>query len=213
MPPRTLKLRFSRTFLPPFSNVTAPAPLIDATLNENACGEPMCGFPSRLKRMRSIALRVGRGADGRARVGAHPLLVDDDRRRQPVEHVDVGPRQRRHEALHERAVRLVDQPLRLGRDRAEHERALARARHAGERGQPALRELDADVLQVVDPRAGARGSGRGCRQPGGAASREPASHSLFFAGARFLAGGIGQRTSLMRSRLPAGSRTAQSRTP
>ena len=36
--------------------VTAPAPLIDATLNENACGEPMCGLPSRLNRMRSIAL-------------------------------------------------------------------------------------------------------------------------------------------------------------
>ena len=36
--------------------MTAPAPLIDAVLNENALGEPMCGFPSRLKRMRSIAL-------------------------------------------------------------------------------------------------------------------------------------------------------------
>ena len=36
--------------------VTAPAPLIEATLNENACGEPMCGCPSRLNRMRSIAL-------------------------------------------------------------------------------------------------------------------------------------------------------------
>src|SRR4051812_12495748 len=55
MPPRTLKLRFSRTFLPPFSSVTAPAPLIEATLKEKACGEPMCGWPSRLKRMRSIA--------------------------------------------------------------------------------------------------------------------------------------------------------------
>ena len=36
--------------------MTAPAPLIEATLKENACGEPMCGCPSRLKRMRSIAL-------------------------------------------------------------------------------------------------------------------------------------------------------------
>jgi len=35
---------------------TAPAPLIEATLNEYACGEPMCGCPSRLNRMRSIAL-------------------------------------------------------------------------------------------------------------------------------------------------------------
>ena len=56
MPPTMLKLRFSRVVRPPRSSVTAPAPLIDATLNENACGDPMCGFPSRLKRMRSMAL-------------------------------------------------------------------------------------------------------------------------------------------------------------
>jgi len=43
------------TVLPPRSIVTAPAPLIEATLNENACGDPMCGFPSRLYKMRSIA--------------------------------------------------------------------------------------------------------------------------------------------------------------
>ena len=36
--------------------VTAPAPLIEATLKENAWGEPMCGCPSRLKTIRSIAL-------------------------------------------------------------------------------------------------------------------------------------------------------------
>ncbi len=56
MPPSTLKLRLSFTVAPPRSTVTAPAPLIDATLNENACGEPMCGCPSRLNRMRSMAL-------------------------------------------------------------------------------------------------------------------------------------------------------------
>jgi hypothetical protein len=50
-----LKLRRSFSVWPPFSMVTAPAPLIEATLNENACGEPMCGLPSRLNRMRSIA--------------------------------------------------------------------------------------------------------------------------------------------------------------
>ena len=93
------------------------------------------------------------GADRRARVAAHPLLVDDDRRRQPVEDVDVRPRQRRHEALYEGAVGLVDQALRLGRDRAEDERALARAGDAGEHRQPALGQLDADVLEVVHARA------------------------------------------------------------
>ena len=56
MPPVMLKLRFSRRFSPPRSMVTAPEPEIDATLNENACGEPTCGSPSRLKRMRSIVL-------------------------------------------------------------------------------------------------------------------------------------------------------------
>src|SRR5580693_2338415 len=133
MPPVMLKLRRSFVVLPPFSKVTAPAPLIEATLKENACGGPTCGWPSRLNRMRSIALAS--------------VAVPT------VERVDVGPGQRRHEALHEGAVSLVDQPLRLRGDRAEHQRALARPGHAGEHRQPALRDLDADVLQVVHPRA------------------------------------------------------------
>ena len=97
---------------------------------------------------------VGGGADRGARVGAHPLLVDDDRGGEPVEHVDLGPRQRGHEALHERAVGLVDHPLRLGGDGVEDQRALAGAGHAGEHREPALGQLDADVLEVVDARAG-----------------------------------------------------------
>jgi len=56
MPPVMLKRRPSFTVRPARSTVTAPAPLMEATLKENACGEPMCGFPSRLNRMRSIAL-------------------------------------------------------------------------------------------------------------------------------------------------------------
>ena len=55
MPPVTLKLRRSFTVCPPRSTVTAPAPLMEATLKEKACDEPMCGCPSRLKRMRSRA--------------------------------------------------------------------------------------------------------------------------------------------------------------
>ena len=99
--------------------------------------------------------RIGiRGrADGRAGVGAHPFLVDEDRRRQPVECVDVGPREGRHKALDKGAVRLVDQPLRLRGDRAEHQRALAGAGNAREHGESAFRDLDADVLEVVHARA------------------------------------------------------------
>src|SRR4029077_7111924 len=51
------------------------------------------------------------------------------------------------------AVGLVDHPLGLRGDRAEHERTLARAGDAGEDGQPSLRELDAHVLEVVHPGA------------------------------------------------------------
>ena len=56
MPPVMLKLRRSFVVDAPRSMVTAPAPEIDATLNEYAWGEPMCGDPSRLNRMRSMAL-------------------------------------------------------------------------------------------------------------------------------------------------------------
>jgi len=56
MPPVMLKLRRSFVVVPPRSKVTAPAPEMEATLNENACGEPKCGLPSRLNRMRSMAL-------------------------------------------------------------------------------------------------------------------------------------------------------------
>lgn len=56
MPPVMLKLRFSLTSCPPRRTVTAPAPLTEATLKENALAEPMCGLPSLLNRMRSMAL-------------------------------------------------------------------------------------------------------------------------------------------------------------
>src|SRR6185312_12843529 len=110
-------------------------------------------FPKSTEHDAQHGVGVGGGADRGARVGTHPLLADDDRGGRPVQDVDVGPRQRRHEALHERAVGLVDQPLRLRGDRVEHQRTLARARDAGEHSQPALRDLDTDVLEVVLARA------------------------------------------------------------
>ena len=96
---------------------------------------------------------VGDGTERRPRVRAEALLVDEDGGGQPLEDVDVGPGQGRHEDLDEGRVGLVDQPSRLRGDRVEHQGALARARDAGEHGQPALRDLDADVLEVVHARA------------------------------------------------------------
>ena len=55
IPPTTVKVLL--TVLPaPRSTVIAPAPRTEGMLKENAWGEPRCGCPSRLNRMRSIAL-------------------------------------------------------------------------------------------------------------------------------------------------------------
>ncbi len=54
---------------------------------------------------------VGGSADRRAGVGAHPLLIDDDRGGQPFEDIDFGARLGRHETLDEGAVGFVDEPL------------------------------------------------------------------------------------------------------
>jgi hypothetical protein len=55
MPPVREKLALT-VFLAPRSIVIPPLARTEGTLKENALGEPMCGCPSRLKRMRSIAL-------------------------------------------------------------------------------------------------------------------------------------------------------------
>ncbi len=147
MPPVRLKLA---RLVSPFT-VIVPAARTEAVLKENALGPPMCGLPSRLNRMRSMALAsvaVPTVERALAPIRSWSTMIGG---RQAVEHVDVGPRHRRHEALDEGAVGLVDQPLGLGGDGAEHQRALARAGHAGEHRQPALRDLDADVLEVVLP--------------------------------------------------------------
>src|SRR5205085_10707440 len=126
----------------------------------------------------------------------------------------VGPRQGGHEALHEGAVRLVDHALRLGGDGVEHQRALAGAGDSGEDREPALRDLDADVLEVVLARpvhpdqvvavsgvpVALGGLAHGDVLPFSTASNTTSARTP-------------QRSSWTRIRLPAGSRKAQSRMP
>jgi hypothetical protein len=157
MPPVMVKLRRSLTFSPPRSIVTAPAPLIEATLNEKACDEPMCGCPRRLNTMRSIALAsvaVPTVERALAPMRSWSTMIAVVR---PSSTVDVGPRDVGMKPCTNGAVGLVDEPLRLGGDRAEHQRALAGARHAGEDREPALGQLDVDVLEVVLRAPRARG--------------------------------------------------------
>ncbi len=55
MPPVRLKVALT-AFLLPRSTVIAPLAVTEGTLKANAPGGPMCGLPTRLKRMRSMAL-------------------------------------------------------------------------------------------------------------------------------------------------------------
>ena len=96
---------------------------------------------------------VGRRTDGGPRVRSHALLVDDDGGGETVHDIDFRTRQGGHEPLQESAVGLVDHALRFGSDGAEHQRTLARTRNAGEHREPALRDLHADVFEIVHPSA------------------------------------------------------------
>ena len=84
-------------------------------------------------------------------LGTHALLVDDDRGRQPFEDVDIGPRQRGHEALHEGAVgslRRCDSAAMVSNTVAtcaEPETPVNTVSRAS--------GVDADVLEVVLPGA------------------------------------------------------------
>ncbi len=97
--------------------------------------------------------RVGRRRHGGAQITAQPLLVDDDGGRNVLQHIGVRLAVMRHELLHEGRIGLVDQPLAFRRDGIEHQGGLARARHPGEHGDPALGNIERDVLEIVLPRA------------------------------------------------------------
>jgi len=57
MPPRRLKVAFLVAVFPaPRSTVIAPLARTEGTLNANTLGGPMCGRPTRLNKIRNIAL-------------------------------------------------------------------------------------------------------------------------------------------------------------
>ena len=96
-----------------------------------------------------VVVDLGDRADGRARVPAGRLLIDRDRRRQSLDHVDVGLVHLAEELAGVGAQRLDVAPLSLGVDRVEREAGLARPGHAGEHDELVARKFDVDVLQVV----------------------------------------------------------------
>ena len=96
-----------------------------------------------------VVLDLGHRPHRRARVAGDRLLLDRDRRRQPLDRVDVRLLHLVQELAGVGREGLDVAPLPLREQRVEGERRLARSRHAGDDDQPLARDLDRDVLQVV----------------------------------------------------------------
>ena len=103
-----------------------------------------------------VVVDLGDGADGRARIRAGRLLLDRDGRRQAVDQIDVRLLHLLEELAGVRRQRLDVAALPFGVDRVEGERRLPRAGQAGDHDQLVAREVDVDVLEVVDARAAHR---------------------------------------------------------
>ncbi len=96
-----------------------------------------------------VVVDLGDRPDRRARVARGRLLVDRDRRREPLDRVDVGLVHLPQELPGVRRQRLHVAPLALGVDRVERQARLARSREAGYHHQRVPRQRQRDVLQVV----------------------------------------------------------------
>ena len=96
-----------------------------------------------------VVVDLGDRADGRAGVLRRGLLVDRDRRREPLDEVDVGLVHLAEELAGVGRQRLDVAALALGEDRVEREAGLARAGQPGEHDQGVARQLEGDVLEVV----------------------------------------------------------------
>ena len=100
-----------------------------------------------------VIVDLGDRADRRPRVPAGALLVDRDRRRQPIDLVDVRLLHLPEELPRVRTEALDVAPLSLGVDRVERETRLAGSAQTGDDDQAITREGDRDVLEVVFARS------------------------------------------------------------
>ncbi|OPZ09122.1 MAG: hypothetical protein BWZ08_00672 [candidate division BRC1 bacterium ADurb.BinA292] len=96
-----------------------------------------------------VIVDFGDGADGRAGIAADGLLLDRNRRAEPLDMLDVGFVHLVEELAGVGGERLDVAALAFGVNRVEGERALARAGQAGHDGQRLARDGDVDVFEVM----------------------------------------------------------------
>ena len=100
-----------------------------------------------------VVVDLGDRADGRARVARGRLLVDRDRRREPVDRIDVRLLHHLQELARVGRERFDVAALALGVDRVEGKARLPGAREPGDADQRVPGQPDSDVLEVVLPSA------------------------------------------------------------
>ena len=96
-----------------------------------------------------VVVDLGHGADRRPRVARGGLLVDRDRRRQPLDRVHVGLVHLAQELAGVGRQRLDVAALALGVDRVEGKARLTGPGEPGDDDQGVARQLEGDVLEVV----------------------------------------------------------------
>jgi len=111
-------------------------------------------LPAAREEEAEVGVELGRGPHRAAERRPHPLLVDHDRGGDVPYLLHVGLGKLGEARAGERRKRLDELPLRLGVDRVEDQRRLARPRDPGEDHDPVSRDLHRHPLQVVHPRVG-----------------------------------------------------------
>ena len=96
-----------------------------------------------------VVVDLGDRADRRPRVPRGGLLVDRDRRRQPLDRVDVGLVHLAQELPRVGRQRLDVAALALGVDRVEGKARLTGPGEPGDDDQGVARQLEGDVLEIV----------------------------------------------------------------
>ena len=119
-------------------------------------GRPHCravGMTDTREKQPHVVVDFGDGADCRARVAAAALLVDRDRRREPVDVVDVRFLHLAEELPGVGGERLDVPSLALGEDGVERQGGLARSGQTREDDELVTGDVDVDVFEIVLPGA------------------------------------------------------------
>ena len=127
--------------------------LLNRLRGDRLTAVPAVDRPDARPEQPQVVVDLRRRSHGRARVARAGLLLDGDRRRQPLDRVDVGLVHLVEELARVGRQRLDVAALPLGVERVERQRRLPRTRQPRDHHQLVARDLDVDVLEVVLARA------------------------------------------------------------